>query len=171
MPVNLEIKVELKSHKNVKTILKSIGAEFIGILKQKDIYFKGKSQLLKLRIQGNRYEFIRYNRDESGKTRWSKYVIIDMQGKMIPEFLQSILTVETVIEKRRELWYFDNTRIHLDTVKGLGQFLELETLVLKKGRKDAENRFNYMVNTLDLDVKGQIRSSYRTLMLKISKKK
>ncbi|MDP4173333.1 MAG: class IV adenylate cyclase [Bacteroidota bacterium] len=171
MPVNLEIKVRLKSHKNVKTILNSIGAEFMGILKQKDIYYKGKSQLLKLRIQGNKNEFIRYNRDESGKTRWSNYDIIDMQGKKIPEFLQSILTVETIVEKRRELWYFDDTRIHLDTVKGLGQFLELETLVLKKGRKDAEKRFNYMVNTLDLDVKGQIRSSYRTLMLKISKKK
>jgi predicted adenylyl cyclase CyaB len=171
MPVNLEIKVQLKSHKNVKTILNSIGAEFMGILKQKDIYYKGKSQLLKLRIQGNRYEFIRYNRDESGKTRWSNYDIIDMQGKKIPEFLQSILTVETIVEKKRELWYFDDTRIHLDTVKGLGQFLELETLVLKKGRKDAEKRFDYMVNTLDLDVKGQIRSSYRTLMLKTSKKK
>lgn len=171
MPVNLEIKVKLKSHKNVKTILNSIGAEFMGILKQKDIYYKGKSQLLKLRIQGNRYEFIRYNRDESGKTRWSNYDIIDMQGKKVPEFLQSILTVETIVEKRRELWYFDDTRIHLDTVKGLGQFLELETLVLKKGRKDAEKRFDYMVKTLDLDVKGQIRSSYRTLMLKISKKK
>lgn len=171
MPVNLEIKVKLKSHKNVKTILNSIGAEFMGILKQKDIYYKGKSQLLKLRIQGNKNEFIRYNRDESGKTRWSNYDIIDMQGKKIPEFLQSILTVETIVEKRRELWYFDDTRIHLDTVKGLGQFLELETLVLKKGRKDAEKRFNYMVNTLDLDVKGQIRSSYRTLMLKMSKKK
>lgn len=168
MPVNLEIKVKLTSHKKVKETLKKIGAEYIGILKQKDIYYKNKSGLLKLRIVDNRYEFIRYNRDETGNTRWSDYSVVDMKGKNIPGFLESLFPVETIVDKKRELWLYDNTRIHLDTVKSLGTFLELETLVLK-GKKDAEKRFDYMVKVLDLDFKGQLRSSYRTLALKRKK--
>jgi predicted adenylyl cyclase CyaB len=92
-----------------------------------------------------------------------------MKGKKIPEFFDGIFPVETVVEKKRELWLYDNTRIHLDTVKSLGTFLELETLVIK-GKKDAQKRFDHMVETLGLDFKGQIRSSYRHLMLKNSKK-
>ena len=34
-----------------------------------------------------------------------------------------------VVRKRRELWLLDNVRIHLDTVDGLGSFLELEAVV------------------------------------------
>lgn len=170
MPVNLEIKVKTDSHKEIKNILKNIGAEFQGILKQKDIYYKNKSGLLKLRILQDRFELIRYNRDETGNTRWSNYYVLDINGKKVPEFLESLFPVETIVEKKRELWLFDNTRIHLDTVKGLGTFLELETLVIK-GRKDAEKRFDKMVDVLRLDFKGQIRSSYRTLVLRSAKEK
>ena len=54
------------------------------------------------------------------------------------------LKVEAVVEKKRLLYMYDNTRIHLDEVKGLGKFLELETLVLS-GLKDAKNRFNKII--------------------------
>ena len=42
--------------------------------------------------------------------------------------------------KERKLFWFNNTRIHLDEVKELGNFLELETLLLD-GKADAEKRF------------------------------
>ena len=169
MPVNLEIKVALTSHKKVKAVLKEIGAEFKGILTQKDIYYKSPGCLLKMRIQNDRTELIRYNRVESGDTRWSDYDVILLSGKKVPDFFNNILKTETVVQKKRELWLYDNTRIHLDTVKGLGYFLELETLVLK-GRKDAEKRFNEMVKVLSLDFDRQIRSSYRNLMKARDKK-
>ncbi|MGE5497909.1 MAG: CYTH domain-containing protein [Syntrophothermus sp.] len=166
MPVNLEIKVKMDSHAKVKKLLSMIGAENKGILKQKDTYYKNKTGLLKLREQNGTYEFIKYNRDESGKkNRWSDYDILHIQGNKIYDFLGTVLKVETVVEKKREFWLYDNTRVHLDTVKGLGCFLELETLVIK-GRKDAEKRFNEMVRILELDMKAQILASYRNLMLK-----
>lgn len=164
MPVNLEIKVALPSHKKVKTILNDAGAEFKGILNQKDIYYKAPSGLLKMRIQDTNIELIRYNRNESGNTRWSNYDVIELSGRKVPEFFDGILTVETVVQKKRELWLYDNTRVHLDTVKNLGYFLELETLVIA-GRKDAQKRFDKMLGMLNLDFDNQIRASYRNLML------
>lgn len=170
MPINLEIKVALPSHTKVKSILREIGAEFKGILSQKDIYFKSPSCLLKMRIiQNDRIELIKYNRVESGDTRWSNYEVILLSGKKVPGFFDNILKTETVVEKKRELWLYDNTRIHLDKVKGLGYFLELETLVLN-GKKDAQKRFDYMVKVLKLDFDNQIRSSYRNLMKKKDRK-
>lgn len=170
MPINLEIKVALPSHKKVKSVLQELGAEFKGILDQKDIYYKSPSCLLKMRIiQNDRIELIKYNRVESGDTRWSNYEVILLSGKKVPGFFDNILKTETIVEKKRELWLYDNTRIHLDKVKGLGYFLELETLVLN-GKKDAQKRFDFMVKVLNLDFDSQIRSSYRNLMKAKEKK-
>ena len=60
---------------------------------------------------------------------------------------------------------YNNTRVHLDEVKGLGNFLELETLVLS-GLKDAQNRFNKIIDLLGLDIKKQIKNSYKILIEK-----
>ena len=74
--------------------------------------------------------------------------------------------METIVKKKRELWLYKNTRIHLDIVKNLGSFLELETLVIK-GKKDAQKRFDDIIALLHLDLKKQILASYRDLILKI----
>lgn len=74
------------------------------------------------------------------------------------------LETETVVEKHRQLYLYDNTRIHLDEVKGLGSFLELETLVIN-GKEDAEKRFKEIIKLLGLKTENEIRKSYRDLML------
>ena len=57
----------------------------------------------------------------------------------------------------------------MDTVKGLGCFLELETRVIK-GLKDAEKRFAFMMDLLKLREKKEIRASYKDLLLSKDKK-
>jgi predicted adenylyl cyclase CyaB len=73
------------------------------------------------------------------------------------------------IKKKRELYLFNNTRIHLDYVKNLGYFLELETKVVN-GLYDAEKRFAYLVDLLNLNDKEEIRASYKDLLIKKNKK-
>ena len=46
MPRNLEIKVKLSSHKEVKSIIKKNKIGFAGLLIQKDIYYKVNNCLL-----------------------------------------------------------------------------------------------------------------------------
>ncbi len=164
MATNLEIKLPIDSFDKIKNILIENKAENKGILNQKDTYFKYGKGLLKLREQNGSFQLIKYNRDESGNDRWSNYELLFIEGKNIEKYLCDILTTECVVEKARELFLFNNTRIHLDTVKNLGLYMELETLVFDD-MEDAKKRFNNVVEMLKLDSFRQIRKSYRNLIL------
>ena len=163
MPKNLEIKVELKSHKETINILKKNKIQLSETLIQKDIYYKTGKGLLKLRIEGNSYTLIKYLRDEKGK-RWSNYELLRLEGKDPEKYLHDVFDIDTIVEKKRILYLYKNTRIHLDEVKRLGKFLELETLLVSS-RKDAEERFREIIKLLELDLTKQIRKSYKLLML------
>lgn len=163
MPLNLEVKIKILSHAKLLVSLKKINAEYKGVLMQKDVYFKVRKGLLKLRVEGGTYTLIKYLRDEKGK-RWSNYELLKLEGKNPEKYLRDIFEVATVVEKRRKLYLYNNTRIHLDDVKGLGKFIELETLLVND-KSDAAKRFNEIVGLLGLDISKQIRSSYKVLML------
>jgi len=167
MALNLEIKIKTGSHKVYIETLKSIGAEYYGILNQKDVYFKVPSGLLKLRIENDKYTLIKYNRDEKGK-RWSSYELLKLErmhpgGKDPEKYMTDIFKTETIVKKKRTLYLYNNTRIHLDEVKGLGKFLELETLTVS-GKKDAAKRFKEMLSLLKINPENQIHASYKNLI-------
>lgn len=165
MAKNLELKIKLTSHKKIIETLKKMKAENAGLLKQKDTYYKVKNGLLKLRCVNGRYELIKYLRDEKGKKRWSDYEVLRLEGADPEKYLSGFLKTDIVVEKKRILYIYKGTRVHLDTVKNLGTFLELETVV-DKGLKDAETRFNEIAGLLGLDLNRQIKASYKNLLEK-----
>jgi len=164
MPINLELKIRLDNPAAVMEKIQAIKAEYNGELNQVDVYYRYKKGLLKLRTENGSQTLIKYNRNEKAGSRWSDYQLISLENNDAREYLADILETETVVEKRRQLYLFDNTRIHLDTVKGLGSFLELETLVIN-GRDDAEKRFSHIIDVLRLSTEHELRKSYRDLML------
>ncbi len=168
MSFNLEIKVSIKSLSAIIKRLDEIDAEFAGVLYQTDIYYKIKKGLLKLRIENGRNQLIQYFRDEKSKDRWSDYRILEISSDNAGKFLKGLFNTEVTVKKERKLYWYKNTRIHLDKVKGLGMFLELETKLIN-GKKDARERFNFLVKHLQLDEKNQIRKSYRDLLIKRNK--
>ncbi|HZW38368.1 MAG TPA: class IV adenylate cyclase [Ignavibacteriaceae bacterium] len=165
MATNLELKIKVKDFKPIISNLKKIKAIKVKVLNQKDIYYKNKNGLRKLRIENGEESFIQYVRDEKGKDRFSDYDVLRISSQNSEEFFDKFLTKEVVVEKIRTLYMFDNTRIHLDEVKGLGKFLELETLVLN-GKQDAKKRFSYIFEALELRESKEIKKSYRDLKLK-----
>ena len=166
MPKNLEIKVKLSSHKEVKAILKKNKIYLEELLIQKDIYYKVDKGILKLRIENDKQTLIFYDRNEKSKKRWSDYHLLEINKTDGNKYLKRFLDVLTIVNKKRELYLYNNTRIHLDYVKNLGYFLELETKVVK-GLRDAESRFNYLLDLLDLRDKKEIRASYKDLMINL----
>ena len=168
MPTNLELKISVTSHQSLKKILKKIGAESKGMLKQKDVYYSVPSGLLKLRIENGQESLIFYNRNENDKNRWSDFKVLQFTNAKGEKFFNNLFNVEVIVKKKRELYYYDDTRIHLDKVFNLGNFLELETLVIN-GKADAKKRFEKIIGLLKLDESKQIRKSYRDLLI-ISKK-
>jgi adenylate cyclase, class 2 len=163
MPLNLELKIRIDSHSKIEKILKSNNALFNGILIQKDIYYKMKRGLLKLRVENGKTTLIKYLRDESGK-RWSNYELLELCGKNPEKYLADFLTKEAIVEKKRKLYLYDNTRIHLDEVKSLGKFLELESLLVD-GKQKATKRFEHVKKMLAIENYEQIRASYKNLIM------
>ncbi|MBZ0178696.1 MAG: class IV adenylate cyclase [Melioribacteraceae bacterium] len=161
---NLEIKIDLTSFDEIFSALKQINAEFIDILEQKDIYYRNSKGLLKLRRVNEEYEFIFYDRDESAENRWSNYSILKIADPYPEEFFDKIFEKEIIVEKTRKLYLYKNTRIHLDSVNNLGDFLELETVVVN-GQESAKEEFDFVYDSLSLSNYKELRTSYRDLLL------
>jgi predicted adenylyl cyclase CyaB len=164
MPANLEIKVPYQKLSNLDEGLQSIGAQFIKVLVQKDTYYKTDKGLLKLRVDGDKTELIYYNRSEKKTKRWSEYYTLQICDPKPEQFFSRTHETEVVVKKSRKLFMYKNTRIHLDTVQGLGHFVELESMV-KTTRAAAEKEFKFVVKNLRLPVEKELRMSYRDLLL------
>ncbi|MBK8944974.1 MAG: class IV adenylate cyclase [Ignavibacteriae bacterium] len=165
MAVNLEIKVKLETFDEILKILSEKNVFQNQTILQKDIYYKIPAGLLKLRKHNDGYELIKYQRNEKDGERWSNYFVLNISGETVENYFDDIFETETVVEKIRELYIYKSTRIHLDEVKNLGKFIELETVVKNISQVEAKTEFDEIVKFLELDFENQIKKSYRDLIL------
>ncbi|MGZ6643758.1 MAG: cytidine deaminase, partial [Solirubrobacteraceae bacterium] len=102
-----------------------------GELRQRDTYFAASAGRLKLReesdARGERAHLIAYTRADEATARTSAYRLAPVaEPGPLREALDAALGTVVVVDKRRRLLLWENVRIHLDTVDGLGSFAELE---------------------------------------------
>jgi adenylate cyclase class IV len=164
---NLELKVRLADPKAKHARALALGAELWGDLRQTDTYYAVPNGRLKLReTAGLQAELIYYDRDESSPARLSDYETAHSgDGAALRDLLTRALGVLAVVKKRRTLLLIDTTRIHLDNVESLGEFLEIEVPV-KEGEEDAaRKRFDALVVNLGYTEADSIRASYLDLIL------
>jgi len=166
MALNLELKVKIRSHDEVITLLNSIKCEITNTLTQKDTYYKYPKGLLKLREQNGKFQLVKYQRNGRSTERWSDYSILHLSGDNVEKYLEELFEVETIVKKVRNLYIYKNTRIHLDEVKKLGKYLELETVVEEITQEEAKQQFEDVINLLNLESLTGIRNSYKDLVLK-----
>ncbi len=108
-------------------------------IRQQDTFFPCASGRLKLRrLADNRGELIAYRRADVAGSKQSDYVLARTAE---PEALRAVLAealgTTVVVTKTRWLYLVGQTRVHLDEVQGLGDFLELE-VVLAEGQVPEE---------------------------------
>ena len=131
MATNVEIKARVKDFDAIREKVEAI-CDCIGeLIEQEDIFFKVDSGRLKLRILApDRGQLIFYQRPDRAGPKVSEYHISETAE---PEKLKSVLSkalgIRGVVRKDRYLYWIDQTRIHLDQVEGLGDFLELEVVL------------------------------------------
>ena len=164
MGLNLELKIKAEINDVKELVINELGGEFSGILHQKDTYYQFSNGLVKLREQNGEFSMIKYNRVEEELDRWSNYSILNISGENVEEFFNDILVLEVCVEKKRDLYLYKNTRIHLDYVKNLGEFIELETVSDNLSESEAKTEFEHVVKVLKLNMKNEIRKSYRDLL-------
>lgn len=117
------------------------GARDEGVLDQRDTYFHAVRSRLKLReASGSMAELISYARADRDGPKVSHYRLVPVPDPAaLIAALDEALGVRTVVEKRRRLILWRSVRIHLDRVKGLGDFVELEAVATGPGGLEAEH--------------------------------
>ena len=75
--------------------------------------------------------------------------------------------IHTIIEKKREIYLYENVRIHLDEVKELGNFLEFEAVMDEKySNKEVETgKVKYLMEKLGVKNEDLIGESYENILL------
>jgi homotetrameric cytidine deaminase len=126
--------VELKAHDPdpARTLERALaaGARDEGLLRQRDTYFTVAAGRLKLREEEpGGATLIGYQRPDEPAERVSAYRLVAVPD---PEAMRAALAeangIDVVVVKRRHLLLWETVRIHLDEVRGLGSFLELEAV-------------------------------------------
>jgi homotetrameric cytidine deaminase len=107
---------------------RELGAEDRGVLRQRDTYFRTRSGRLKLREEEpGGATLIQYDRPDEASARESRYRLTRVDDpRVLRASLDAALGTLVVVEKERHLLLWEGVRIHLDTVAGLGAFVELE---------------------------------------------
>ena len=167
MPKNYEIKTYVNNVKNLRRDVRKLVKnkthrhykEF-----QKDIYYKTGKDRLKLRIINNETgNLIFYNRKEHNKRRVSNYIISETKKfKELDAILKKLFDIFVVVDKEREIFIYDNIRIHLDKVKKLGSFLEIE--IIYDSIKGAKKIMNELIEYFNLKEKDFIKESYSDML-------
>ena len=127
--LNIEIKAKCRNIGAIREILLAENARFVGLDHQIDTYYAVPNGRLKLR-QGNiEKALIHYQRANIQGPKESQVKFYRLpKASELSDILQNALGVLTVVDKKREIYFIENVKFHLDQVKGLGEFVEIEAI-------------------------------------------
>ena len=139
MPANIEIKARVRDLECLRSRAEKISTTPCETIDQEDIFFQVPTGRLKLRsFPAGHAELIFYQREDTEGPKRSTYQLVPVEAHAaLKAALTAALGVRGVVAKRRWLYLAGQTRIHLDSVAGLGDFMELE-VVLRPTQTDAE---------------------------------
>ena len=163
---NIELKARCADLEKARQAAIRAGATFQGILAQTDTYFRVPNGRLKLReIEGQMAELIWYARPDETNFRESRYILTPIaEPATALAALSQALGIRGIVKKRRELFLFENVRIHLDTVEGLGSFIEFEAVIFDASDEPASHeKLARLADALQIQDADRIAVSYSDL--------
>jgi predicted adenylyl cyclase CyaB len=163
MPRNVEIKARIAGVDALAQSAARLADTGPVVLEQDDTFFSCPHGRLKLRDQFVAgAELIFYQRADASGPKESFYMrtpVADPQA--MRALLQQAYGQSGRVRKRRILYLVGRTRIHLDAVEGLGEFLELE-VVLRDGESADEGvlEARKIMAALGIESQQLIRGAY-----------
>ncbi len=85
----------------------------------------------------------------------------------LKELLTKALGILVVVDKQREIYFVENVKFHLDTVAGLGTFVEIEAIASEGdiGRDKLLEQCNFWLTHFGIADTDLISVSYSDLLL------
>ncbi len=126
---NVEFKAKVDDLLHYEKLLYDIGAQFMGIDHQIDTYFNASFGRLKLREGNIENALIQYDRENTSSSKLSQVILYQhAPDPALKNILISQLGVKTIVDKQRKIFIKDNVKFHLDEVKNIGYFIEVEVI-------------------------------------------
>ncbi|XP_047039466.1 uncharacterized protein LOC124644255 [Helicoverpa zea] len=133
---NVEIKAKITDYDNICKIAQELSGGPAKIINQDDTFYKVNEGRLKMRIyEDSSATLVRYDRSDEGGPKLSNYELLDFsveekeKAKLLDDMLKKCLGIRGRVVKERKLFMVDQTRIHIDTVEDLGNYMELEVVL------------------------------------------
>lgn len=166
--LNIEIKAKCNDHDKIRSVLKSHNADFKGTDHQIDTYFKVNNGRLKLR-EGNIDNFlVFYERENKEEPKQSDVILFKSDpNSSLKEILLTSLGSLVVVDKQREIYFIENVKFHIDTVKNLGTFMEIEAIDTDGtfGKEKLLEQCENYLNLFGIPKNDLISVSYSDLLL------
>ena len=141
MPSNIEIKARVRDFNEIRRRAEQLSDRPVEMISQEDIFFHTPQGRLKLRVLSqDKAQLIYYTRpDQEGPKRSDYHIFLTSDPENLKRVLELAHGIRGIVRKTRYLYLVGPTRVHLDDVEDLGQFMELE-VVLQDGQSDAEGQ-------------------------------
>jgi predicted adenylyl cyclase CyaB len=164
----VEIKARNQDLSRARARLEKARATYIGLDTQTDTYFNCSNGRLKLREGEIESRLIQYCRSEVKDLKLSEVKLYDTPDpSTLKQLLVHALGVKTVVFKKRHIFFIDRVKFHLDEVKGLGSFVEIE--VIDKSGKESRSALDkicqHYMDLLDIKKEDLVDASYSDLLL------
>lgn len=162
---NIEIKARCHDLKKARSIATQIQTAYLGVLRQVDTYFVTKTGRLKLReINNESAQLIPYVKGYQTGPMKSDYALMSVDNpSLVKDLFNKLLGIEFVVDKNREVFLFENVRIHLDEVVNLGTFIEFEAVCANDSEQEhiqQQNKVANLMKTFEIRVDDLLDLSY-----------
>lgn len=168
--INIEIKARTNKADSIRVFLLNNDADFKGVDDQVDTYFKSATGRLKLR-QGNiENSLIYYEREDAYTPKQSNCTVIPVtDGQGLKSILSASIGVKTIVKKKREIYFIQNVKFHLDSLEGLGNFVEIEASnkIIDLPVEKLKEQCNYYMKAFDLKEEDLVHQSYSDMILSL----
>ncbi len=166
--INVEIKARCVDPNRVEAVLLAHGARFIGEDHQIDTYFCAAKGRLKLREGTIENNWIFYHRtDQAGPKTSAVTLLPATPDSPFKTLLTEALGIRVIVDKRRRIFFIDNVKFHLDVVKGLGTFVEIEAIQSDTVTTQEALRAQcaHYMHLLDIPSEALLKHSYSDMLL------
>jgi predicted adenylyl cyclase CyaB len=163
--VNAEFKARCPDPQEAVRRIRAAGARWAGREHQIDTYYRVGQGRLKIRETGPRAVLAWYFRGDALRSKRSDVLLLPLpEAQAAKQMLGRTLGVRVVVDKVRRIYLRDNVRVHLDDVRGLGKFVEIEAVGRAKDLPRLRTQAEAMARVLGLRPSDLIRGSYSDLL-------
>jgi len=168
--LNVEIKARCPDPEAVRNYLISHRAEFKGIDEQTDTYFKVPAGRLKLREGIIENNLIFYHRNNQAGPKKSHFQLVKITDPAtFKSMMEACCGILMVVKKKREIYYIENVKFHIDEVPRLGWFVEIEAgnILADKSETELQEQCRYYMRELFIKPEHLMEESYSDLLLQL----